>query len=61
MPRGGPASPVVLPCVTPIPNSSSWTSIRKNFRGKEQPVLTHIPYFGDEVNANILEEVYTMR
>ncbi len=62
LPRcGTPSSPVLLPCVTPIPSSSSWTSIRKNFRGKEQPVLTHIPYFGDEVNANILEEVYTIR
>jgi hypothetical protein len=54
--------PVALPYVAPIPTSSSWTYIRSNFRGEDRPELTHIPYFGDEVNdADMLRDVYTIK
>ncbi|XP_057328558.1 histone-lysine N-methyltransferase E(z)-like [Microplitis mediator] len=46
--------------VTTIPNSYIWTSIRKNISVRDETVLPHVPYMGDEVfndNDNFLEDL----
>ncbi|XP_008556240.1 histone-lysine N-methyltransferase E(z) [Microplitis demolitor] len=51
---------VVINPVTTIPNSYIWTSIRTNISVRDETVLPHLPYMGDEVfndNDTFLEDL----
>lgn len=37
-----------LPLLLPNPRSQSWNNIPSNIRTEDEPVLRHVPYFGDD-------------
>lgn len=52
---------VVLPVVPPTPNANMWTALTANYDVEDEPMLKHLPYFGDDDDEDVVSEFYQLQ